>query len=81
MRHWGSGGPSDGIPWAEGGLLFFDENQLPRDQVDKLILGLMPMTMRGPRPRRQLFEANAELCKADLVAEHELRMRAVVLSG
>lgn len=81
MRHWRSGCPSNSVPRAERCLLFFDEDELPRDQEDKLILRLMPMTMRGTRPRRKLLEANPELCKTDLVAKNELGMGAVVLSG
>jgi hypothetical protein len=81
MRHWRSGCPSDGVPCAEGCLLFFDENEFPGDQEGKLILRLMPMTMGGPRPWRKLFEANPELCETDLVAKNEFGIGAVVLSG
>jgi hypothetical protein len=81
MRHWRSGCPSDSVPCAQDCLLFFDENKFPGDQEDKLVLRLMPMTMRGPRPWRKLFEANPELCKTRLVAENELGMGAVVLPG
>jgi hypothetical protein len=81
MGHWRSRCPSDGVACVEGCLLFFDEDEFTGDQEDELILGLMPMTMRGPRPWRKLFEANPELCKTRLVAENELGMGAVVLPG
>ena len=61
--------PGGCVTCEQNRLDVFNQNKFARNQIDKLVFGFVPMSVRGPRPRRQAFQMNPELRESCSITE------------
>ena len=78
MGHPSASRPRSGIASVKYGFFILDEYEFSGEYEDKLILRLVPVSMRRPRSRWQFLQMNPELSQVGLVTEGQHGMRTLV---